>query len=1357
MKKILTLSTLLLAFISVGILCFVGLPKTSSPLKVQAGTYISVWDHKEYSGASGSGAGTTTDPYLIGTAHHLKSLLTSFATTGNKHFVLINNINMRDLVSGSTTTANWTNGAITTATGVGSTLNLAAGSVFDGNNYTISNLRMTGVKGLFNAVTGTVKNITFENVTTSTTISSPFGVVTGTALGDSKTGVIALFSRIFIQSGDIRTSGASGVGAIVGNIQSSGSAKIEYCLNRAIIAGSSGHVGGILGRVNSNATSQVVECANYGTISVTSLASGTGGNGVGGIVGCSESGSSTSIDWCYSYIGSGPFTCHAGIFGQSNGTAGNTSIMNSYVNAAFTASPSVRAGIGTLGSGDVKADNNWYNSNLYSPNPARALVDRGSAGSSPTWTGIRHTFGVGAEPTANNGPLPGAGTEVTSMASQEFVDLLNKANDPDIRLRTNKYVLLDGHAQLRSHIRTKPIVFNNEATGEQHVIEELIGTVTFKLPGATDVWTRVGHELKEWSIGGQSYAPGATITLTSGSSAMVFEAVWEKINYEIKFYPGSKGGVYNTPGPNSPPSPHTGSKVEIFNIDDENLYLHDGDWQANMFWAVLKRDATGVNITDWDQIGNTNNTNFAANIKESDQATSKFLEKYAENDIITLRLINQTEAHLVNIVSNIPNAGQLIYFLDDDEGEEPLNLGSTAWPVRVSLPVEGEIKKFEVTSNKYYEFEDIEIFDNNDTKLILTAPYDLTLDTGHIKTGYTIKVNLKKCEYDFEIKAALKGKESEIDLKLDNVITETRNDTITIDANPGVEASAAKFSDDGMYQFVNWKIYDVSLSDYVYGYEKKSNNDETQFFLDELFNVYSSWLDRYLITDDDGETGKVLIIAEYTQMFNISIRTETTEFGNRGSVEITVEDITNDPKTAEVLNNELVSEGSTITYTVTPNAAYEVDGVYEFDGDDWQKQADLLKDTNMVEFEVTENKIIEIRFKEKVFGLTIQAVHPNGTVTNQGGFSATTNRGEDAKTIQINDVLLSVSKIDIPHYEFVNFTLNNPDNQAAPIIFNADDPQSWDLEITNAIIEANIRNNSFIINANYLSDIQLSLKLTIASDSVGMGDFDVYIDSVEGEKITDWESYTVPQDTKLVIVAYSFSEYYVFYEFLGWEQAAAQIDPDDPLQLTVIMGSRKSITLSFVPKSIDVDLTLGQKGGGTSNSSYNAKEDSLRINDEIRIEADPNNGREVKNWKINGISIEKLMADFSDTFVYDEDNLLTIKLTPEWVSVHGSRLDSFVQFGMTTAMLLTILIPCIVVPLILLILGFFYLNLQRKKRIIKKYLLADKRARAGFTQDSLIQDVRAGKDIGGVSKESVKAAIKAEKAKKKEDKAKKNG
>jgi len=146
-----------------------------------------------------------------------------------------------------------------------------------GNNFTIKNLTVTSNAqnvGLFTVLTGTVRDLNFENVTVKSegyNGNAYVGVVCGTLQGGK-------IENVKVLSGSV-SAGVSHVGGIAGYVLTNST--VNGCVNHATVTGaaseSSGATGGIVGHIPANAAVTLTNCENHGAI--------TGTWRTGGIVG----------------------------------------------------------------------------------------------------------------------------------------------------------------------------------------------------------------------------------------------------------------------------------------------------------------------------------------------------------------------------------------------------------------------------------------------------------------------------------------------------------------------------------------------------------------------------------------------------------------------------------------------------------------------------------------------------------------------------------------------------------------------------------------------------------------------------------------------------------------------------------------------------------------------------------------------------------------------------------------------------------------------------------------------------------------------------------------------------------------
>jgi hypothetical protein len=1366
--KLLSVLIILIFVLSAGVLGFVNIG-ANQPQEVSA--QYSIWQPRDYShvGGNGAGDGSAERPFLIGTAATLNSNQmrdNMRAANRNFHFVLIADINLRDLVSGNTTANNWTSIPL-----------LAAGNVFDGNNYAIRYMRFAGSatnQGFFHTVDGTVRNLTFEGVHITGT-RSPIGVAAGIAQGSMAQGRAALFSRVSVQSStSFQTGGTAGAGGIVGNVQTNGFVRIEYSINRINMSGTGGHAGGILGRVNASARAHVTECANYGNITSTTIPAGTGGNGTGGIVGCSESNSATTIEWCYNR---GNIHGHAGIFGQSNGTAGDTSIMNTYHDGAFTGTPSVRAGIGTLGGGSVTASNNWFRTPTSMPgNHNHAFVQRSPANQ------VANNALIGGQ--LINGRLHASvpNTPNVSMHTQAFVDLMNMEHTDD---PIEKFVLHGGTTQLLSLIKTDTVVLRqNDGSGAPFIIHQRPGpggTTVITLPEYTredvkaTIGTRLGYKFAGWRLDAplhvdhnEIFNPGDEITLAPGVEMFIFDTHWEKLNYKIEFIGANGGELFD--------GTDEVHEFQIWTPDVDNTLTIRAPhitppWPDDMAWMALRADTTLADQFGWVSISRDATIDFHQLINENSVDTAAFFQSFIDqtyseggfDGIIRIRLTDQSIAHIINVTSNYTDAGRLDIKLDNG----PSLVSHLNDPRGQSLPNgDGDwIENLQVIpSNNYYKFVGLEIRtpapENRVVRTINAAAlgtHNFLADTvfnlgagpsgDHMRSNWTIHLNWEREEFDFLLEAELHNGTA----LPSHLIEHVDADTILIgeeDVSVFARASATTIIGGVTYQFSAWKMYRdaqyAEVNDLSPSFQIGSGL--TLNMIVEEVDYY--WLDEFLNSD----TGLVRIVAEYVRMFNIVAFVQEDENGfSHGTLEIYVDDW--QPEDGMLLGTELIPEGSAISIRAIPNNNfYEVDSF----GTD-VSQSEIEFDT--LSFEVTRDRNIAVSFKQSVFNVTFTPVNLRGSaITRQTSIPRV--NGIAPGGVSLGGTISTIEKPFITGYQFEHFelfTFNSASSQ-----YNARTEIRTDnfgnLLVTEGLLSANMQGERFVITAVFSSNF--SLRVEIPNANAHMGNFEVFVNGVSefnsaGKTNKNMRDYFDP-GAEIVIVAHISNDR--VFKFDGFTPSSATLvstTTGSGRQFNFALDrSGVTIRLDFAALPFTIGGTLKATGGGETFAGIGGNEleqdftiTNATVNNQIQIIAEADANREVKVWRINGVRVQDLARDLPNS-VTREGNTVTITLTAEWLArFDDGRLDSSVEFGYTTIFLLLVIgLPSVILTLGA-ILAVYFVNLQRKKKLIKKYLLADKAARANFNQADIVSGAREGKDISGVSKAAIKAAMKAEKAK----------
>ena len=250
------------------------------------------------------GKGTLADPYLISTKEQMNNV--KYDLTGS--YKLINNIDLQNV--------EWTPIGTNIAPFIGT---------FDGDGFSISNLKISkptidfiGLFGYTNNVT--IKNLTINNVNISG--NNYVGALAGYAAGS--TGVIQNCSV----TGTGTVTGKSSVGGLagctVGNIDSC------YSTINVTLSGTGNYAGGLVGQCGVSVTK------SYATGNITS-----GGSNVGGLIGSAPI-ANGSITQCYA---SGNVSGTANIGGLIGyGGASSYSFANCFALGNVTATSNQQAG-----------------------------------------------------------------------------------------------------------------------------------------------------------------------------------------------------------------------------------------------------------------------------------------------------------------------------------------------------------------------------------------------------------------------------------------------------------------------------------------------------------------------------------------------------------------------------------------------------------------------------------------------------------------------------------------------------------------------------------------------------------------------------------------------------------------------------------------------------------------------------------------------------------------------------------------------------------------------------------------------------------------------------------------------------
>lgn len=1319
-------------------------PEAKSPAAVTASSWDD-WSHLPDPG--GSGLGTEVSPFIIRNATDLSNRLATASTAAqNQHFILMSDI---------TLSGDWNPRFLT------------AGSVFDGNNYQISGLRIRQAaattagrsnRGFFASVAGTVKNVIFVNPDVNSAGNNVAVVAAAVTLPANRT---ALFNRVFVEGGSV--SGSTSVGGIVGQLSDNATAitYIEKCFNSAdITASGAGHAGGMLGRSGSSGTATstgteliVSHCGNEGDITASNASSNTQ-SGVGGIVGCIDGGP-TTVKFSYN---TGTVTGHAGIVGLVRVDSGKVSISNCNNDAIVRHNTRLNAAIVLRANANTEiwAENNWYNTRLFSGH-AYARGHTPDAGSSIVGGDI-------LEPgrfTDISGQGAVGSLDITTQEGKEaLLDFLNTGSEVG-----TGFAIISGQIRLLALTQTRTMTFLPMGapgnTFQHHLSPDDLEDFVLPTVGETRIGNRFGFTFGGWKYNGTIYAEGFNFPLSSTSPMNIeFEAVWGKIDYTVIFH-------------ESPTALLVGASIPpVFNIGQGGLSLVASNWDSldRPVWMIKKAGTEFPvdNDASWIPLSNENGFPFSQKVLENADGIA-FLTNYADasNDIM-IKLVshNSINSHLINVTSENEDGGIFGFTFTGSNSVIQISLSFGHF----SIPNTSTIDKLHVeTKNDYYEFVRIEVEPVTGSPFTLSAPDAngfLYGDFSGLMTGAHIHVIFAKIPFKLDITTNLVTEKYPKQEVPGNLLNNRGPVNVLVDENANIFVEARQESFSGLYafRFIGFKISTAEGEFVPVPFPTTTEN------YGELFAVINSnewvdadWLDSYLYEDKD--LGKIVrIIAEYIPLYRVIIGggDVLSVDGTIASVDGTFDVIYSYYDAVDAItvwplyNTFFVPEGSTINIEARTNIFFEnasTDSSFfyhlaRFDGLLDDEQVYTMGDSVMATLSVNTTRTVNPVFTPRPFNVTFEARDSNGkTIPNVSSrdFSIIKTSPEHAAQLRIGDIFTAKTPenlLALSGYRFEGFTVIGIAGYL---------PSNFHIESEDFFLDnMNSRTLNVLITARYTNLFEL--KAGVASGSIDMGKIKVYQTEEKPENLVyEGSGRNINSELQLlgqfeqsetfVIIAIP-SHGFEFASFSGTYNNGTE-NPDAENRLTIRITEIRTITANFRALPITINEKLTKKGWGTTSADV---EEQLFAGGKIYIFANPGFGSEVKSWSINGVNIKKLGN------VERFDNMIEVTLTSDWLFENGDELKSHVRFGFTLTFILLVIVPSILIPL----LGFaflaYFLNLQRKKKIIKAALLADKRARAGFNQHSLVVDAREGRAIGGVSDEAVEAAMKEKKKKKKKHK-----
>lgn len=1421
-------------------------PWQSSPTSVTASS-TDIWEHIPDPGGE-SATSLPGSPWIIRNATDLNSTtMRNRMGQANNNFILMADINLVGFNNNV-----WTH-----------IPSLAAGNTFDGNNFKIIGLRVTtSNSGLFNIVSGTVKNITFMNPDIEST-SAHVGAVAGRVTGGTITDPV-LFSRVFVirdttdssfNNGSTATarrrglvrgtgsaSGNSGIGGIVGSVQDgTGShVRMDSCFNSATIStNQAGHLGGLVGENGNNSAANnanltIERSANEGFINPTSAVDGftytttsalnATAYGIGGLIGCVDGGQ-TTVQYSYNRgdVGRG----HSGIIGmvRVQGNVGRVSINNTFNDAAITSTGSGTSMVPRAAmtvrtdSTEIWASNNYNNIDKFAlTGNNRAFGFTTTGGANIAATGLLHAVNPFTNANLANAA---ARAEIVRGVNTGYVN--EQGQEAEIFS-----IGLDGVIRLNTLTRSRTIEFSPAGgPGEPHPVSIPFEQTSYTIPAdyTTVIADRLGFTFTGWMIPSHPtnqgpYAQGATITnLASLPTVVTIQAQWQRTNYNLVFENGD--GALNNVGNSGNPTFHVDinqtTGTPVFNVKTTI-----NPFSAGSVWMIQKPKEHTDSINRWEVISTRDDFSFTDVLIQKWLSPSApnnlgdFLQDYVDSATNTVTLWHRkldTSGGFINIgvSTNMDDGGALEYSLAAPN-HDPLNFIQMSFRGFPFITMDGgterdRIDTIRITTNPHYQFNRIEV--SGSPGFILTAAdavnplganrfsSDVVLvfqnaGFGSLSNLATIRVFYDKIPYKFTVGAVVDGNPG-VEL-MDEVRNINATDSVRVGETVGVSLQAKEVTQNmtqtQSFQFSGWRLIHQNGIDFT-SFQGSRIDVGGEFYvpLTRTFATDVNWLTSYLQRGSDMTApGTIVIQAVYTLMYKVETAaplilgiggddlTSSTSGLFLVSYNYTVGNVA-----SNLPSNGFVPAGSTLEISVLTRLRpmgddrsffYELGYFVDRNGNKLNN-INILTDGNMssVSLDVNDNYYLKPVFIPRFFTVSFEIVDGRGdkinlpnldqnAVSNTMRDRMTSNLGlPGTSTFQPGFVRVG-DRFFTTHLALSGFKPALLGNTSTPLFTVNGTPLSTVLWTEDFIMNnINTRTMSITVTAHYIGLMNLSLSIT------GTGNAMVYKVNQDSSTTLVYHGTGRAEDTpiagtfaalgafdhgtKLIIVPEPTANHALGALFDGGDDALSALVNN---QLPITIESRRTISLRFIQLPYTIAGNLTHKGFGKSSWNIPTSGDE-ELGAEIEMDFWPSStisitatpsffGSKVKNWTINGTSVKTLINTYGNDTIERFGNSIVITLTNEWLTGESNDIQSHIKFGFTWQFIVFIIVPAILVPLFGIIFLFYFLNLQKKKRVIRAALIADKRSRAGFNQSGIISDLRDGKNVTGVSDDEVKKAMK---------------
>lgn len=520
--------------------------------------------------------------------------------------------------------------------------------------------------------------------------------------------------------------------------------------------------------------------------------------------------------------------------------------------------------------------------------------------------------------------------------------------------------------------------------------------------------------------------------------------------------------------------------------------------------------------------------------------------------------------------------------------------------------------------------------------------------------------------------------------------------------------------------------------------------------------------DKFTMTFGKAELDKfvsneeVVIIGVYTRVYSVNL-TSATESGetiinNNSALKlIAISPVTTDGANVTLLtgpNTYYIDEGSNVTVQASTNKTFRF---VKFVINKVTESSEVQYNINSLESDIE----IVTQFKPAEYTLYIRGIlttlEDNGggeTVESYGKYVDLGNNGsiyvngikqvstKNGTVVHAFDELSNAGYVEMDGYKSIGMAIKSGKD-----CYSFENITIIDSDFIKDLVE----NQEIIIVVKLLR--MYSLEMIIPSASEGLGSYQVMyaadFKTVDLTKDNYFEAGTV-----LKIIAKPASGYHSFLGFSG--VATTDYDPDNAKAAIITMDSSKTINVNFKADAISLKTS-------EDDDFEFSKTTQIKIGDSLVITYLVSGSEEIKDWKLDGVSIDKFGSD-----AVINGNVLTLTLSEDVLNAlytanadnvvwegagYSLKLVSDITTGMGTGTLMAIVLPATLIPLsIAIFLTFFLINYRRKK-LIKSQLTEELKRDATLNAGSFIQGLREGTVSGKVDKEEIKKAMKDKKKK----------